>query len=102
VSRKSVVELEIFNHGLLFVIDDQSILYQQVDPITTIQPHTFIIDGLWVLQLEPNGIEFQLVCKALLVCRFQEAWPHFTVDLKCASDHSIQKFIKFHSSCPPW
>ena len=59
----------------------------------------YVFDRQGILQFERDAIEFQLVRKTLLVCRFEQARPQLSMDRQRAPNDPIRQFIEFHSSC---
>ncbi len=71
-------------------LNDQFFLYEKIDSVAALQAHTFVFDRQGILQLEHDAIEFQLVRKTLLVCRFEQTRPQLSMDRKRAPNDPIR------------
>ena len=70
-----------------FQFQNHLIVYQDIDPITTVQLHVFIDNRDRYLSSKGNSSNMELMAEAFLVSRFQEAGSQRTVNLDGGTDN---------------
>ncbi len=74
-----------FLDGLKF--QNQFVVNEQINSVTTVQPYAFIFDGQWMLQFKRDVSFCQLMCQALLVGGLKQTGAENSMDFDCTSDN---------------
>ena len=76
-------------------LQDDLILDQEIDPLSTIKVKPLVVDWQRMFQRKLNAVQFQLMCQALLVGGFQKARSKQAMNLDGTTDHFIGKLAEF-------
>ena len=70
-------------------LDNHEVVYDQVEPITTIQFDALVLDRQWNLSFKVDASEVELMTKTLLVSRFQEPGTERSVHLNGSTNDTL-------------
>jgi hypothetical protein len=81
-----------------FDLDDNSIVDEQIDPVTGIQTHALIGDGKAHPTSYGDASRLELMSEAVLVRRFEESGPKRSVDGEAGIDDEARQRLQ----AEPW
>ena len=72
-----------------FELHDQLVLHQQINPIPTIEAHTFVLYRQRMLRYEADFVTLKLMSETPLICRFQQPRPEYAVHLNGTANYPV-------------
>ena len=72
---------------------------EKVNPVATVKPRSFVVDGERTLPLEGYRANGQLPAKTLLVSRLEQAGAKGSMNLDRCSDDLLRTLVQFHLIC---
>jgi hypothetical protein len=70
--------------------------------LAAVHSRSLVLHRQWMLQFESYSSPMELMCQALLVCRFQQTRAENTMYLDGTANVPFREFKKFHPSCSSW
>ena len=81
-------------HALQF--DNKLLIYQQINPITTVKFRAFVANRQIQLKLERNLGSTEFRSQALFICGFKQPRAKLTMDFDGTADDFVRQLIKNH------